>query len=91
MDSLEELLKHRPLPSAQKTLKPKRKGNPFYGLAMDLERNLDLPLPMCFKLLKKYTPKELSALSTWWKDYPFKKQNNIGLLMWKLKQLYPNK
>lgn len=71
--------------------KPHRKGNPFYGIALDLQRKLDLPLPMCFRLLKKHTPQELAPLVSWWKDYPFKKDNNIGLLYWKLKQLHPEK
>lgn len=88
MESVRDLLKNKALVF---NTKPKRKGNPMYGLAVDLERNLDLPIAMCFKLLKKYTPQELSKLTTWWKDYPFKKSNNVGLIYWKLKQLYPNK
>ena len=88
MKPIKEILKTR---KTEVNTKPKRKGNPFFGAACLIHEKLDLPLPMCFKLLKKHSPAELAPLVSWWKDYPYKKQNNIGLLYWKLKQLCPEK
>jgi len=88
MESIRELLKNKKITLNNK---PQHRGNSMYGVAVDLERKLDIPISLCFRLLKKFTPMELSSLTSWWKDYPFKKANNIGLLYWKLKQLYPNK
>ncbi len=68
-----------------------RKGNPNYGVACELQKKLDIPLSICFRLLKKHTFEELQPLISWWADYLFKRKNNIGLLYWKLKQLYPEK
>lgn len=88
MESIYETLKKKKF---EINIKPRRKGNPFYGIALDLQRKLDLPLSICFQLFKKHTLKELSILVSWWGDYPFKRKNNIGLLYWKLKELYPGK
>ena len=90
MEQLREILKNH-LEKFVLDDKPRRHGNPLYGIACDLQRNLSLPLSMCFRLLKKHTPQELGSLVSWWKDYPYKRENNIGLLYWKLKSLYPNK
>lgn len=89
MENIGSLLRNKVIVREEE--KPKRKGNPMFGMACSLQEKIGIPLPMCFKLLKKYTPQELSRLVSWWSDYPFKKANNIGLLLWKLKQLYPTK
>lgn len=63
------------------------RGHRAYGPAVSLQRDLGLPLPVCFRILKAYDLELIRQLLSWWRDYPFKKQNNIGLLFWKLKKL----
>lgn len=83
MKKISEIISKRPL---KRVIKPARHGNPMYGIALDLQREFGITLPMCFKLLKQYRRETMIAVRTWWKDYPFKRKNNIGLLIWKLKQ-----
>jgi len=71
--------------------KPSQRGSPLYGLACQLQILLDLPMSLCFRLLKKHSPEELAPLIKWWKDYPGDKENNIGLIIGQLKYLYPEK
>jgi len=71
--------------------KPSQRGSPLYGLACQLQILLDLPMSLCFRLLKKHSPEELAPLIKWWKAYAGDKENNAGLIFGQLKYLYPEK
>ncbi len=84
MEQIGLLLKNRKIIVSEK---PQRRGNPLYGLAVQLQMDLGISFPMCFKLLKQHDIEILRQLTSWWRDYPFKKTNNYGLLLWKIKKL----
>lgn len=84
MQTIGSILKDRKIVISKQ---PQRRGNPLYGLAVQLQMDLGISFPMCFKLLKQYDVELIRQLTSWWRDYPFKKKNNYGLLIWKLKKL----
>lgn len=84
MDTIKSVLKDRKI---KVSTAPRRRGNPMYGMAIQMQMDLGIKLPMCFKILKQYDFELVKQLVSWWRDYPFKKDNNYGLLIWKLNQL----
>lgn len=84
MEKISVVIKKKKIKVRKSTTR--RRGNPLYGVAMDISREFNISIGMSFKLMKTYGPKKVATVRSWWSDYPFKKKNNIGLLIWKLKQ-----
>lgn len=84
---ISEILKNKKIKKVEK----KKPVNERYCEALVLEENFKIDVPILLRLMKKYTFKEISSIYAWWADYPLKYDKNIGLLVWKLKELYPGR
>jgi len=88
MEKISEILKTKKVEKVEKTSKPVNKK---YHQSLLLEKKFNLKFEIFLRLMKKYSFEEIMSIYSWWADYPLKHKFNVGLLIWKLKELYPNK
>jgi len=86
--NIKEILKNKKIRRIDKTNRP---VNEKYNQALLLEEKFKLNFTIFLRLMKKYSFKEISNVYSWWADYPVKEEVNVGLLVWKLKELYPGR
>ena len=88
MKKISEILRTKKVKKIEKTGKL---VNEKYHQSLLLEKKFNLKFVIFLGLMKKYSFNEIMSVYSWWADYPLKHTFNIGLLIWKLKELYPNK
>ena len=86
MEKVSEIIKNKKIIRVGKPLKITYER---YWNAKDLSKKFGLDIKIMLRLLKRYTFSQISSIYSWWADYPLKEKNNIGLLIWRLKELYP--
>jgi len=86
--NIKEILKNKKIRRIDKTNRP---INGKYEQALLLGKKFNIGIPVILRLMKKYSFKEITGVYSWWADYPLKYDHNIGLLVWKLKELYPGR
>ena len=85
---INEILKNKKIKRVEKTNRP---INEKFHQALVLQEKFNLSVPIILRLMKKYNFEEIKSVYSWWADYPLKNDVNIGLLVWKLKELYPGR
>lgn len=89
MQKVSEIIKDKKIVCVRQIERPVVSAERYWQ-AHDLSKKFGIGIKIMLRLLKKYPFSQIMGIYSWWADYPFKKKVNIGLLVWKLKELYPD-
>ena len=90
MEKISEIIKNKKIVRVVRFDKPLVSAERYWQ-ALDLSKKFGIGIRIMLRLLKKYPFSQIMGIYSWWADYPLKRKENIGLLIWKLKELYPGK
>ena len=90
MEKIGEIIKNKKIIRVSRIERPLVSAERYWQ-AHDLSKKFSIDIKIMLRLLKKYPFSQIMGVYSWWADYPLKRKVNIGLLIWKLKELYPGK